>query len=350
MDSLMRWEKKQHYSILLGVLFTVLSFCFVVNAHAIVAIAFGDSITYGTGSSTGGYPPKLASILSSRCGSSQVLNYGVEGQSSGGGDERISAVLAAHPEASYILILEGTNDILYGVSLEATQYHLQSMVTKSRNAGITPVLATLPPDSRPEYSAKDIEGSYNPMIKSIAANMGVAIVDMWSVLAPNWGGWSDDGLHPNDGGYQVMALAWDGHIGCSASSAGASSGDGGGGGGGGGCFIATAAYGSMLDPHVNILRQFRDQFLLTNRPGRIFVQLYYTFSPPLADLIARSDLLKNVTRFFLFPLFFFGYFMVEATLFQQGMIVFGFFAFALASISLIRHGRAMKIRATKEMN
>ena len=37
---------------------------------------------------------------------------------------------------------------------------------------------------------------------------------------------------------------------------------------GSGCFVATAAYGSYLDPHVEALRNFRDEQLLTNAPGR----------------------------------------------------------------------------------
>ncbi len=68
------------------------------------------------------------------------------------------------------------------------------------------------------------------------------------------------------------------------------------------CFIATAAYGSYLDPHVAVLRAFRDAYLLTNRAGRLFVDLYYRCSPPLAHLIARHPALRTMTRWALTPI------------------------------------------------
>ena len=69
----------------------------------------------------------------------------------------------------------------------------------------------------------------------------------------------------------------------------------------GGCFIATAAFGSYFDPYVQILRAFRDTFLLNNSLGRAFVDFYYRISPPIADFIRESEGLKAATRVFLMP-------------------------------------------------
>jgi len=69
-----------------------------------------------------------------------------------------------------------------------------------------------------------------------------------------------------------------------------------------GCFIATAAYGSYLNPHVKILREFRDEFLTPNFLGRKFVHLYYQYAPPIASNIGEYGSLKFITRQVLLPL------------------------------------------------
>jgi|GEM_PF-6775484 len=68
------------------------------------------------------------------------------------------------------------------------------------------------------------------------------------------------------------------------------------------CFIATAAFGSKLQPCVVLLRQFRDKYLLTNSLGQAFVRFYYHNSPPIAAYIADHTPLKALVRVLLLPL------------------------------------------------
>lgn len=68
-----------------------------------------------------------------------------------------------------------------------------------------------------------------------------------------------------------------------------------------GCFIATAAYGSLMEPHVKILRDFRDKVLLNNSLGKCLVQTYYTYSPPIADFISKRYSLRAIVRLCLLP-------------------------------------------------
>lgn len=104
---------------------------------------------------------------------------------------------------------------------------------------------------------------------------------------------------------------------------------GGGGGGGGGCFIATAAYGSYLDPHVQTLRAFRDNVLLYSSWGRAFVDFYYKWSPPAARFIADRPLLKGATRLALTPVVF----AVEKPRLSGGILMF---VLAIVGVALFK--------------
>ncbi len=68
-----------------------------------------------------------------------------------------------------------------------------------------------------------------------------------------------------------------------------------------GCFIATAAYGSYLDPSVAVLREFRDGFLKTNPVGGWLVRAYYRASPPAARWLAGQKVATGAVRVILVP-------------------------------------------------
>ena len=69
----------------------------------------------------------------------------------------------------------------------------------------------------------------------------------------------------------------------------------------GGCFIATAAYGTPMADEIQILREFRDEYLLTGSLGQRFVDVYYTISPPIAQFITDHPDLKPIVRTGLIP-------------------------------------------------
>jgi len=82
-------------------------------------------------------------------------------------------------------------------------------------------------------------------------------------------------------------------------------------GGGGGCFIATAAYGSTLHTHLDILQDFRDRYLMSSKLGRKLIDLYYEYSPFAADFIAKHKVLRVAVRTVLLPLIAFSYSMIH---------------------------------------
>ncbi|MCK9196873.1 MAG: type II secretion system GspH family protein [Syntrophales bacterium] len=67
------------------------------------------------------------------------------------------------------------------------------------------------------------------------------------------------------------------------------------------CFIATAAYGDPGHPMVQILRDFRDRYLLSWQGGRWFVKKYYEHGPTAADLIRNQPLAMWAVRCLLAP-------------------------------------------------
>ena len=119
------------------------------------------------------------------------------------------------------------------------------------------------------------------------------------------------------------------------------------GGGGGGCFIATAACGSLLEPHVRILCKFRDRYLLTSGSGKTFVKNYYKYSPPAADFISKHAGLKVVVCIILLPLVGFSWMMLKigagSTIFLILLIGLGL-AYLVGWIKNNRHSNSDEIQ------
>ena len=77
-------------------------------------------------------------------------------------------------------------------------------------------------------------------------------------------------------------------------------------GNGGGCLIATATYGSELAPQVQQLRELRDNQLLQTESGSAFMssfnEMYYSFSPIIADYERENPYFKEAVKLAITPM------------------------------------------------
>ena len=109
-----------------------------------------------------------------------------------------------------------------------------------------------------------------------------------------------------------------------------------------GCFIATAAYGSYFEKHVQILRNFRDVYLLTNDWGRAFVGFYYRHSPVIANFIARHDGLRAAVRLGLAPVVGVAYVTMHTTPVQKVPILILLIGVLMAGMVMILRMRRFR--------
>jgi hypothetical protein len=109
----------------------------------------------------------------------------------------------------------------------------------------------------------------------------------------------------------------------------------------GGCFIATAAYGTPMAEEIQILRDFRDKYLLTNLVGQTLVDHYYRNSPPIAKFITEHPSLKPIVRAGLMPAVAMSTVAVNANL-AENIAIIGLLALvsvAVATWATRRRGR-----------
>jgi len=90
-----------------------------------------------------------------------------------------------------------------------------------------------------------------------------------------------------------------------------------------GCFIATAAFGYYDAPQVQLLRDFRDHYLLSHSPGRWFVKQYYIYGPKAARYIERHPEWKSAVRLVLLPLIAMAWVLFNVLWLAQVVVISG---------------------------
>lgn len=108
------------------------------------------------------------------------------------------------------------------------------------------------------------------------------------------------------------------------------------------CFIATAAYGSIMAPQVETFRRFRDQFLKPTTLGKRFVEFYYEHSPKYAKIIAESESLRAVSRVALWPLLAYAWLSLKVGAALALALCAGLILVPLLTLRSLRRGRNLR--------
>ncbi len=122
-------------------------------------------------------------------------------------------------------------------------------------------------------------------------------------------------------------------------------GNGTGGGSSSGCCALASAYASTDDENLDVIRQFRDEYLASNAVGRGVAVMYYdVVSPPLATFIDNHPSIKPLARAALSPVVFVSTVAVDTTTAEKAVIGSLMVLVAMGAIVWMwkRHGRGAR--------
>lgn len=159
-----------------------------------VILAFGDSLTYGTGARPDQSYPATLQTLSNR----RVVNAGVPGEVSATGLQRLPQALGEH-NPNLVVIIHGGNDILRRMESAATAANLDRMIKLSHEHGAAVVLVGVP---QPHLLLKSAD-YYAELAKEYKLPIDDEVLP--DILGDR--ALKADTVHPNAAGYRVLAKA-----------------------------------------------------------------------------------------------------------------------------------------------
>ncbi|MCL7420719.1 MAG: GDSL-type esterase/lipase family protein [Methylobacter sp.] len=158
-----------------------------------VILAFGDSLTYGTGASRLSDYPNVLSELTSL----EVINEGIPGEISEEGLERLPALLDEY-QPKLLILIHGGNDLLRKIPSEQIAANLNKMIEEAAGRHIEVVMLGVPQPNLLILTSADF---YQRIAKD--RNVLVDLNTLPDILGDN--SLKSDMIHPNDAGYQLMA-------------------------------------------------------------------------------------------------------------------------------------------------